>query len=78
MFVTASGAGPPFSQLNFIPKSPFGPPGLCDAVRTIPPNVLYFRIIVDTAGVESTPFCPINSFDTCQIHLKLKRVTLIC
>jgi hypothetical protein len=35
--VTFSGAGPPLEQLNLIPKSPLGPPGLCEADRIIPP-----------------------------------------
>lgn len=37
--VTPSGAGPPFEQLNLMPKSLSGPPGLCDAVRMIPPKL---------------------------------------
>ena len=56
--VTFSGAGPPFSTLYLIPKSAFGPPGLCEAVSRIPPFALYLRITLDAAGVERIPFCP--------------------
>ena len=35
--VNCSSAGPPFSQLYLIPKSLSGPPGLCDAVKRMPP-----------------------------------------
>ena len=58
--VIASGAGPPLEILNLIPKSPLGPPGLWLAVRMIPPIALIFRMMQDTAGVESIPFCPIT------------------
>lgn len=48
LLVKASGAGPPFSQLNLMPKSFSGPPGLWDAVKTIPPvktrNVLDYEV----------------------------------
>lgn len=71
--MTASGAGPPFSQLYLIPKSPSGPPGLCEAVRTIPPSVLYFRIIVDTAGVDRMPFRPTISLATYRICMQMKK-----
>lgn len=36
--VVLSGAGPPLLQLNLIPKSLSMPPGLCEAVRTMPPG----------------------------------------
>uniref|UniRef100_A0A915HNB2 Uncharacterized protein n=1 Tax=Romanomermis culicivorax TaxID=13658 RepID=A0A915HNB2_ROMCU len=49
-------AGPPFEPLNFRPKSPRGPPGLCDAVIIKPPSVLCFRIRHETAGVDRKPF----------------------
>lgn len=35
--VKRSSAGPPFSTLYLMPKSFSGPPGLCDAVRRMPP-----------------------------------------
>ena len=47
---------PPFEILNFNPKSASMPPGLCEAVRIMPPFVLYFLITYDKAGVEKTPF----------------------
>lgn len=52
-------------MLNFIPKSAFGPPGLWDAVRMIPPSVWCFLIRHDTAGVDRIPSWPIITFDTC-------------
>ena len=35
--VIASGAGPPLPMLYLMPKSPSGPPGLCEADSMIPP-----------------------------------------
>ena len=62
--VTFSGAGPPFSTLYLIPKSAFGPPGLCEAVSRIPPLALYLRMMFDAAGVDRIPSFPMISFDT--------------
>jgi hypothetical protein len=45
-----------------MPKSFLGPPGLCEAVRIIPPLVFLFRIRFETAGVEKIPSLPITSF----------------
>lgn len=64
MFVTDSGAGPPLLILYLIPKSASGPPGLCEAVRMIPPVALYFRMMFEAAGVESRPSLPMISFFT--------------
>ena len=49
-------AGAPFTYLT--PKSPFGPPGLWDAVRINPPRADRRRISAETAGVESKPLVP--------------------
>jgi len=51
-------------MLNLMPKSLSGPPGLCDAVSTIPPLVLYLRITQDTAGVDIVPFWATSSLAT--------------
>lgn len=64
LLVTPSGAGPPFSQLNLMPKSLSGPPGLCEAVNKIPPSALLRRIKLETAGVDRMPFWPTSNFDT--------------
>ena len=62
--VTFSGAGPPFETLYLIPKSLLGPPGLCDAVRRIPPYALYLRMMFDAAGVERIPSLPMMNLAT--------------
>lgn len=62
--VTFSGAGPPFETLYLIPKSLSGPPGLCEAVRRIPPYALYLRMTLDAAGVERMAFCPTMNLAT--------------
>ena len=51
-----STAGPPLLLLYLIPKSPFGPPGLCEAVRMIPPDAFISLITDDTVGVDRIPF----------------------
>ena len=56
--VITSGAPPPFDISTFIPKSPFIPPGLCDAERINPPSALYFFIIFEIAGVGATKSRP--------------------
>lgn len=62
--MTPSGAGPPFDTLYLIPKSLFGPPGLCEAVKRIPPSALYFLMILDAAGVERIESFPTINFAT--------------
>lgn len=64
LFVTLSGAGPPFSMLYLIPKSALGPPGLCEAVRRIPPFAFLERMMCEAAGVDMMPFSPMMSFST--------------
>ena len=69
---------PPLEMLNLMPKSASGPPGLCDAVRMIPPSVLYFRIIHDTAGVERKPFCPtitLLTYNNTHVKIKTKNIS---
>ena len=47
-----------------MPKSSSGPPGLCDAVSTIPPYAAppsRSRMIADAAGVESRPPRPTHT-----------------
>ena len=56
--VIFSGAGPPLAMLYLMPKSPSGPPGLWLADRMMPPNVLYLRMRLEAAGVDSMPPCP--------------------
>ena len=50
--VKEAGVGPPLAPLTFTPKSPFGPPGLWLADRTIPPVAWRCRIRLEAAGVE--------------------------
>lgn len=47
---------PPLAVLNWMPKSPSGPPGLWLAVRIIPPIALIFLMTQDAAGVDMMPF----------------------
>jgi len=54
------GAGPPLAQLYLIPKSASIPPGLCEAVKSIPPSAFRERIIDDNAGVLKIPSKEIN------------------
>ena len=56
--VTCSGAGPPLAILYLTPKSPFGPPGLWLADRTMPPRAACLRMTQDIAGVERSPLRP--------------------
>jgi hypothetical protein len=60
--VIFSGAGPPFSMLYLMPKSPSGPPGLWLAESTMPPKAPCLRITQLTAGVERMPPRPTNTF----------------
>ena len=57
---------PPLAILNLMPKSASGPPGLCDAVRMMPPSVLYFLMTQDRAGVDMIPSCPTITLDTLE------------
>mmetsp|Transcript_30411 Transcript_30411/g.85126 ORF Transcript_30411/g.85126 Transcript_30411/m.85126 type:complete len:288 (+) Transcript_30411:804-1667(+) len=65
--VRLSGAGPPFSQLYLTPKSPSGPPGLCEAVRMKAPKALSprgptrSRMVADTAGVAISVRAPTHT-----------------
>ena len=62
--LTELGICPPLSFEYLIPKSPFSPPGLCDAERIKPPFSLFFLIITEPAGVDTNPFCATTSFFT--------------
>lgn len=62
--VTLSGAGPPLETLYLIPKSLSGPPGLCEAVRRMPPYALYLRMTLEAAGVERMAFWPTMNLET--------------
>ena len=64
LFVTFSGAGPPFETLYLMPKSLLGPPGLWLAVRRMPPYALYLRMTFDAAGVERIAFWPMMNLAT--------------
>lgn len=57
--VTSIGAAPPLLSSIFMPKSPLGPAGLCDAVKRKQPSDCVLRIKWEAAGVQRTPFCPI-------------------
>ena len=59
--VIASGAGPPLPMLYLMPKSPCGPPGLCEAERISPPKAFRARITQEAAGVDSRPPCPTST-----------------
>ena len=67
--MTFSGAGAPLERLYLIPKSALGPryyglsndkvpPGLCDAVRRIPPVAFLLRMMWEVAGVDKMPSFP--------------------
>ena len=73
--VTDSGAGPPFSALNLMPKSPSGPPGLWLAERMMPPIAPCFRITQEAAGVESKPPRPTS---TRENPLPAARRSVVC
>ena len=63
--VCASSAGPPFSTLYLMPKSSSGPPGLCDAVSSTPPNATppsRSPRHAPAGQVERSP-CPPQCFD---------------
>ena len=49
---------PPDEVAYLMPKSPFLPPGLCEADNTNPPSSLFFKIICEPAGVETIPSFP--------------------
>ena len=62
--VIASGAGPPFATLYLMPKSPCGPPGLCEADRISPPKARRTRMTLEAAGVDSRPPWPTSTRPT--------------
>mmetsp|Transcript_7886 Transcript_7886/g.9581 ORF Transcript_7886/g.9581 Transcript_7886/m.9581 type:complete len:274 (+) Transcript_7886:973-1794(+) len=62
--VTEVGAGPPFAVLYLMPKSSFGPPGLCEAVRIIAPLASKLRTRCEIAGVEARKFGIVTTRET--------------